>query len=153
MKCCKSINYWQKTKHKHSKNKTKPPHQWTRIVLVTYCFRLCNKFSWFVFSSKQTKHKISAISNRMRPSARASVESSKGNNSTRQTRDTTTATCIAYGNSTWHASKYKVHKHHQRYIEDAPLVEFLYLLTCQVELRQAIHVFVVVSLVWQDLSN
>ena len=30
----------------------------------------------------------------------------------RQTRDTTTKTCIAYGNSTWHASKYNVYKLH-----------------------------------------
>ena len=40
----------------------------------------------------------------------------KGNNSARQTRDTTTKTWIAYGNSTWHASKYKIYKLHQRYI-------------------------------------
>ena len=36
----------------------------------------------------------------------------KGADSARQTRDTTTETCIAYGNSTWHASQYKVHKLH-----------------------------------------
>ncbi|WP_419642267.1 hypothetical protein, partial [Thiolapillus sp.] len=34
--------------------------------------------------------------------------------SARQTRDTTTETQIAYSNSTWHASKYKAHKLHQR---------------------------------------
>ena len=42
--------------------------------------------------------------------------STKGNNSVRQTRDTTTKTGIAYSNSTWRASKYKVQKLHQRYI-------------------------------------
>ena len=33
----------------------------------------------------------------------------KGNNSARQTRDTIAETLIAYGISTWHASKYKVY--------------------------------------------
>ena len=40
----------------------------------------------------------------------------KGNNSARQTRDTTTKTSIAHGNSTWHASKYKIHKYTTKYI-------------------------------------
>ena len=40
----------------------------------------------------------------------------QGNNSARQTRDTTTRTWIAHGNSTWRASKYKVQKLHQRYM-------------------------------------
>ena len=43
-------------------------------------------------------------------------QQTNGNNSARQTRDTTTNTWIAYGNSTWRASKYKVYKLHQRYI-------------------------------------
>ena len=42
----------------------------------------------------------------------------KGNNRARQTRDSTTKTWIAYGNSTWHASKCKVHELHLRYILD-----------------------------------
>ena len=37
------------------------------------------------------------------------AESTKGNNSAQQTRDTT-KTCIAFGNFTWHASKYEVYK-------------------------------------------
>ena len=40
----------------------------------------------------------------------------KGNNSARQTRDTTTKTRITYGSFTWHAREYKIHKLHQRYI-------------------------------------
>ena len=44
------------------------------------------------------------------------TQQTKGNNSARQTRNTTTKTWIAYGNSTWRASKYKVYKLHQRYI-------------------------------------
>ena len=43
-------------------------------------------------------------------------QQTKENNSARQTRGTTTKTGIAYGNSTWRASKYKVYKLHQRYI-------------------------------------
>ena len=41
------------------------------------------------------------------------TQQTKGNNSARQTRDATTKTGIAYGNSTWRASKYKVYKLHQ----------------------------------------
>ena len=44
------------------------------------------------------------------------ITKTKENNSSRQTRDTTTKTWIAYGNSLWRASKYEVHKLHQRYI-------------------------------------
>ena len=43
-------------------------------------------------------------------------QQTKGNNSARQTRDTSTKTWIAYGNSTWRASTYKVYKLYQRYI-------------------------------------
>ena len=47
-------------------------------------------------------------------------------------------TWIAYGNSTWHTNKYKVHKLHQRYIlkkEDVPWGGvYVYLLAYQVEL-------------------
>ena len=41
-------------------------------------------------------------------------QQTKGNYSARQTRDTTTKTSIAHGNSTWHASKYKIHKLHKK---------------------------------------
>ena len=40
------------------------------------------------------------------------TKSTKGDNRARQARYTTT---LAFGNCTWHASKYKVHKLHQRY--------------------------------------
>ena len=42
-------------------------------------------------------------------------QQTKGSNSARQTRDTTTKTRIVYGHSTRRASKYKVYKLHQRY--------------------------------------
>ena len=43
-------------------------------------------------------------------------QQTKGNNSARQTRDTTTKTGIAYVISIWRASKYELYKLHQRYI-------------------------------------
>ena len=43
-------------------------------------------------------------------------EQTKGNNSTQRTRDTTTKTWFVNDNSTWHVSKYRVHKLHQGYI-------------------------------------
>ena len=42
-------------------------------------------------------------------------QQTKGNNSAWQTRGATTKIWIVYGNSTWHASKYEIHKLHQRY--------------------------------------
>ena len=36
-------------------------------------------------------------------------QSARGSNSAQQTRDTTTKTWIAYDNSTWHASKHRLH--------------------------------------------
>ena len=56
------------------------------------------------------------IWNRIRPRAPVYNQWIKGNNSARQTRDTTTKTWIVYGGFTWHATKYKAYKLHQRYI-------------------------------------
>ena len=56
------------------------------------------RWSWF-----------DTIWNRMRFRALVQNQQTKGNNSARQTRDTTTKTWITYSNSTWHASKYKVY--------------------------------------------
>ena len=52
-------------------------------------------------------------------------------NSARKTRDTTTETWFSYGNSTWHASKYRVHKtppqeHPLCTFEGVPLADFTY---------------------------
>ena len=67
--------------------------------------------------------------NRMRP--RTSAWNQQRVDSGQQTRNTTTETWIACGNSTWHASKHRVHKLHQTYILKHPLVEFMHLvLTC-----------------------
>ena len=44
------------------------------------------------------------------------VKLMKGNDTARQTRDTTTNIWIAYGSSNWHARKYNVHQLHQTYI-------------------------------------
>ena len=51
-------------------------------------------------------------------------QQTKGNNSARQTRDTTTKTWITYGNSTWHAGKYKIYKFHRRYILEKGCLEW-----------------------------
>ena len=70
-------------------------------------------------------------------------QQTKGDNSARQTRYTKTKTWITYGNSTLHASKYKVRKLHERYILRLCT---LYLLACRVELPQAIQVSIVCTL-------
>ena len=44
------------------------------------------------------------------------IQQRKGDTSVHQTRDATTETWIAHGNSTLHASKYRLHKFCQRYI-------------------------------------
>ena len=49
----------------------------------------------------------------------------KGVESGQQTRDTTTATWIAYSTSTWHARKYREHKPHQRYILGSLSIHFM----------------------------
>ena len=43
-------------------------------------------------------------------------QSTKRVNSAQQARDTITVTCNAYGDSIWHASKYRVHELHRRLV-------------------------------------
>ena len=64
-------------------------------------------------SSKRTK-RLSKKSNQTFICDRMNCQQTKEVNSAQQTRDTTTETWLAYGDSTWHASKYRVHKLHQR---------------------------------------
>ena len=44
------------------------------------------------------------------------IQQTKGHNRAGQTRDKTTKTLIAYGNSTWRESNLKVYKLRQRYM-------------------------------------
>ena len=64
---------------------------------------------------------------------------------------------MAYSSSTWHASKYRVHQVHQRYLEDVYKIHQRYIkdVPCVYsharwsrKLPLAIQVFVVVSLVY-----
>ena len=75
-------------------------------TLVRGCPYLCF-FFFFRFTGDIAGQEVKSFEQVLR--AYKVTQQTKGNNSARQTRDATTKTGIAYGNSTWRASKYKVY--------------------------------------------
>ena len=95
------------------------------MYIVTIHHLSLKDLAWTVFEKKATLRVLLFFSNK--ETCQLYQQTKGRNNSAQQTRHTTTKTWTTYSNFTWHASKYKVYKLHQRYIEVIPVVEFIYL--------------------------
>ena len=88
----------------------------TRHSLLLFIFSILSSQALHSAAFRQCVSHTSFSSLKIPNLSNKHFQQTKGNNSARQTRDTTTKTWIAYGNSIWPASKYKVNKLHQRFI-------------------------------------